>query len=73
MKVSSPVGEFPFEPNRLDLEQGALVVHGSMGAWPATVRIDRADVPRLLRVIPWGAWVAILVLLLAVRRLGARR
>lgn len=52
MKVSSPVGEFPFEPTRLEVDDSGLVVHGLMGAWPATVRVDASDVPTLVRLIP---------------------
>ena len=52
MRVTSPVGDFPFEPKSLRVEAGALVVEGSMGAWPATVRVEPADVPMLLRLIP---------------------
>jgi hypothetical protein len=72
MKVSSPVGEFPFEPKRIVLEDGGLVVHGSMGAWPATVRVDPADVPNLLRVVPWPAWAGLLAVLLVLRGLARR-
>jgi hypothetical protein len=72
MKVSSPVGEFPFEPERIELEDGGLVVHGSMGAWPATVRVDAADVPSLIRVVPWPVWAGMLVVIVFVRRLARR-
>jgi hypothetical protein len=61
MKVSSPVGEFPFEPTRLELDDSGLVVHGLMGAWPATVRVERSDLPMLIRLIPPPA-LAILIL-----------
>ena len=52
MKVSSPVGDFPFEPRSLRYERGGLVVEGAMGAWPATIRVEPADIPVILRVIP---------------------
>ncbi|HTS14395.1 MAG TPA: hypothetical protein VMH24_01930 [Candidatus Sulfotelmatobacter sp.] len=52
MKVSSPVGEFPFEPTRLEVRDSGLVVHGLMGAWPATVRVEPADIPAVVRLIP---------------------
>ena len=52
MKVSSPVGDFPFEADELVIEGGNLVVRGSMGAWPALVEIGPEDVPRLVRLIP---------------------
>lgn len=65
MKVSSPVGDFPFEADRLSLEDGNLVVHGSMGAWPARVEVGPEDVPRLIRLIPPPLLAAGGVLLLA--------
>ena len=52
MKVSSPVGDFPFEARRLRAERGALVVEGAMGAWPATIRVSPSDAPMLLRLVP---------------------
>jgi hypothetical protein len=50
MKVSSPVGDFPFEVKRLRVRSGGLHLEGSMGAWPARVVIAPSDVPALLRV-----------------------
>lgn len=47
MKVTSPVGDFPYTPERLELEEGRLVVHGRMGAWPARVEVGPGDLPRL--------------------------
>jgi hypothetical protein len=52
MKVSSPVGDFPFEPRSLRYESGGLIVEGAMGAWPATIRVEPADIPAILRAIP---------------------
>jgi hypothetical protein len=52
MKVSSPIGDFPFEARRLTLAGRVLVVEGSMGAWPARIEIASNDIPRLLRLIP---------------------
>ena len=52
MKVSSPVGEFPFEIKKVSLKDGRLTLVGHMGAWPATIRIDRSDVPALVRMTP---------------------
>lgn len=50
MKVSSPVGEFPFEPDRLLLEGGRLKLEGHMGAWPAHVEIRPSDALRVARL-----------------------
>jgi hypothetical protein len=71
MKVSSPVGDFPFEARRLRLEGQTLIVDGSMGAWPARVEIARDDIPRLLRLVPGPLLAAgvSLVLVLLVRAL----
>jgi hypothetical protein len=66
MKVSSPVGDFPFEAHGLRIEDGNLVVRGSMGAWPARVEIGPEDVPRLVRLIPAPVLAAGGMLLLAV-------
>jgi hypothetical protein len=65
MKVSSPVGEFPFEPTSLEVKDSGLVVHGLMGAWPSTVRVEVADIPMILRLIPPPA-MAVLAVIAAV-------
>lgn len=49
MKVSSPVGDFPFEVKRLRVRSGGVHLEGSMGAWPSRVVIGVGDVPSLLR------------------------
>ena len=66
MKVSSPVGDFPFEADEIGLERGHLVVRGSMGAWPARVEIGPEDVPRLIKLIPSSALAATGLLLIAI-------
>jgi len=66
MKVSSPVGDFPFEAHELGIENGRLVVRGSMGAWPARVEIGPEDVPRLVRLIPAPLLAVVGVLLIAI-------
>ncbi len=76
MKVSSPVGEFPFEPRRLKLKDGHLVLEGSMGAWPAKVEMELGDLVRIARLVPWpvlavGA-VAVIGLLGRPRRRASR-
>lgn len=50
MKVSSPVGEFPFEPDRVRLQGGRLKLEGRMGAWPAQVEIGPSDGLRVARL-----------------------
>jgi hypothetical protein len=53
MKVSSPVGDFPFEAKRLILKDGQLVLEGAMGAWPARVELEPKDILQLARLLPW--------------------
>ena len=50
MKVSSPVGEFPFELERLRRQGTHLSLEGRMGAWPARVEVSAEDGVRLIRV-----------------------
>jgi hypothetical protein len=50
VKVDSPVGNFPFEPQRLRVEDRRLLLEGEMGAWPATVEIEPHDVLTLARL-----------------------
>ena len=51
MRVSSPIGDLPFEPRALRIRGGGLEIHGVMGAWPAQVRIGLDDAPALLRLL----------------------
>jgi hypothetical protein len=66
MKVSSPVGDFPFEVRAVTLEGRTLIVQGSMGAWPARVEVGPDDIPRLLRLIPTPVLVTLISLALVV-------
>lgn len=50
MKVSSPVGDFPFEPVRLKVGPGHLILEGQVGAWPARVELEPRDLMSLARV-----------------------
>ena len=50
MKVSSPVGDFPFEPVRLKVGPGHLTLEGQVGAWPARVELEPRDLMSLARV-----------------------
>ena len=50
MKVSSPVGDFPFEPVRLTVGSGHLTLEGQVGAWPARVELEPRDLVSLGRV-----------------------
>jgi hypothetical protein len=53
MKVSSPVGDLPFEAKRLRWKKGTVVLEGTMGAWPARIVIFPRDVPELLKLMKW--------------------
>jgi len=61
MKVSSPIGDLPFEPARLKMKKGVLTVEGSMGAWPATVQIYPSDLPVILWVARFPLIVAVVI------------
>ena len=50
MKVSSPVGEFPFHVERLRIQGGRLRIEGAMGAWPSHVEVGPSDVLDLVRL-----------------------
>ncbi|WP_033289859.1 hypothetical protein [Amycolatopsis jejuensis] len=51
MKVSSPIGELPFEPRRISRHGTTVAIDGVMGAWPARVEIAAADLPALARLL----------------------
>jgi hypothetical protein len=55
VKVSSPIGDLPFEPKRLRVSRRGLDIDGAMGAWPAHVHIDASDLPALGRLLPLRA------------------
>ena len=50
MKVTSPIGELPFEPRTIRLRGSSIQLDGTMGAWPAQVTITPSDLPALARV-----------------------
>ena len=70
MIVSSPVGDFPYRPERLTLERRRLVVHGRMGTWPARVELAPVDALELARLVraPLALAALTAVLLAAARR-----
>jgi hypothetical protein len=51
MRVSSPIGELPFEATNLRYRNRAIELDGSMGAWPAHVVIELRDLPPMLRLV----------------------
>jgi hypothetical protein len=52
MKVSSPIGELPFEPRRITVSRTGVHIEGAMGAWPAHVHVEASDLPALARLLP---------------------
>ena len=75
MKVSSPIGELPFEPRKLTVRPGGIQIEGAMGAWPAHVEIDARDVPALARLLarPAAVTAAAAVIVTGLASLAARR
>lgn len=55
MKVTSPIGELPFEPRRITVSRAGIDIDGVMGAWPAHVHLDASDLPALARLLPLRA------------------
>jgi hypothetical protein len=75
MKVSSPIGDLPFEPRHLAIRTRGIEITGVMGAWPARVQIGTSDIPALLRVAakPIGIAAVATTLVLGLRRLARPR
>jgi hypothetical protein len=61
MRVSSPIGDLPFEPRRVRLVRGGVELEGAMGAWPARVRVEPSDLPALARLVRRPAIAAAVV------------
>jgi len=51
MKVSSPIGDLPFEAKRIRFKGRKVQIDGVMGAWPAKVVIEASDVPSILKLL----------------------
>lgn len=51
MRVSSPIGEFPFNVERVRWRDG-LRVDGRLGTWRVHVRLEAADLRQLARLVP---------------------
>jgi hypothetical protein len=75
MKVSSPIGELPFEPRKLTVRPGGIQIEGAMGAWPARVQIGARDLPALARLLarPAAVTAAAAVTVTGLASLAARR
>ena len=74
MKVSSPVGEFPFQLTSLSVHGAHVRLEGAMGAWPAHVEIGPGDALSLVRLLPRPALIAggAIAAALAVKTLSRR-
>lgn len=74
MRVSSPVGEFPYEISAARLRGSELVLDGRMGTWPSQVALSASDLLALARTLrtPLALTGAVGVALLAGAR-AARR
>jgi hypothetical protein len=61
VKVSSPIGELPFEPRKVSVKDGGIEIQGLMGAWPAHVHIGLDDLPALARLLARPAAAAAVI------------
>ena len=54
MKISSPVGEYEYQVERVAFRAGRIEVLGRLGQWETTTILDGSDLRRLLRkaVVP---------------------
>lgn len=52
MRISSPVGVYPFTPERLTLHWRGFRLEGAMGAWPATIESSYRDAAALIALVP---------------------
>jgi hypothetical protein len=51
VRVSSPIGDLPFEVEAVRLEGRELVVEGRLGAWESRIHVGPEDVPMLARAL----------------------
>jgi hypothetical protein len=72
MRVSSPIGDLPFEAQHIRLSRRGLHIDGAMGAWPAHVHVEPSDLPALARLLPWHSLPVALAAGLFLAR-GSRR
>jgi hypothetical protein len=61
VKVSSPIGELPFELRKLTVRSDGIKIEGMMGAWPARVQIEPGDLPALVRLLAKPAAVTVII------------
>lgn len=51
MRVTSPIGDLPFEVEAVRIERRELVVDGRLGAWQSRIHVEAADLPMLARAL----------------------
>jgi hypothetical protein len=51
VRVSSPIGDLPFEVETVRLEGRGLVVEGRLGAWESRIHVGPEDAPMLVRAL----------------------
>jgi len=51
VRVSSPIGDLPFQVEAVRLEGRELVVEGRLGAWESRIHVGPEDVPMLARAL----------------------
>ena len=54
MKISSPVGEYEYQVERVAFRAGRVEILGRLGQWETTTILDGSDLRRVLRksVVP---------------------
>jgi hypothetical protein len=72
MRVSSPIGDLPFEIDAVRVEGRELVVEGRLGTWQSRIHVGAGDVPMLARAVrvPMAAAAAAGLAAYLVRRRG---
>jgi hypothetical protein len=71
MRVTSPIGDLPFEVTAVRRDGRELVVEGSLGAWRSQIHVGAGDLPMLARAVRGplvGAGLAAAALVLLRRR-----
>jgi hypothetical protein len=51
VRVSSPIGDLPFEVEAVRLEGREVVVVGRLGAWESRIHVGPDDLPMLARAL----------------------
>jgi len=51
VRVTSPIGDLPFEVEAVRIEGRELVVDGRLGAWKSQIHVEAADMPMLVRAL----------------------